>query len=363
MKSGIVKKINPEFNYGTIQKYLNSKKSKFDIIFINTGNPAILSNISLYFYNSLIKIKSSLSQNGIAVFILPGENAYISDESKHIKNSVVSSLKTVFKNIEIFSLTSTIIIAGNSNFQKNFENIEKTLLLRNIPLNFYNQFNIGLRLESMKKISFSKFNDSEKNYKAYSQTITGRGIALAVSEYNNILSKKINILINWNNKNNFQTKIILILAIAGVIILFTKSNYTYTAAFFSAAAGIALELVIIFVFQISFGNLYKSIGLIISMFAFGSLIALLYSDNFLYFSAQKNFKVGYLLIITASTMAILLYNFSGIPIFYFFNTLVAGLGSGFIFAGATEIIIDKKILLNNNYELLNKIECSHITFS
>jgi len=325
----ILLKNPPDYIFSSLQEFSLNINKKYDILFLQPGSISMLSSLFYFSETSLINLKKLIKPNGIAVFILSGENAYISDESRKMKSEISYLIKKIFGYSEIFPLNSTFIIASQNNIQKNLNSILFTLRERNIPLFFYNEFNVGMRLHSMNSLALSKFDSIKIVNNIQPYTIFGRGIAQFISEYDSGFSKKINLIINHIlNFTNIYASIIAAVFLFSLK-FFSKFKYLNCLAFYSGAAGIASQMLVIYAFQIKYGTLYQYIGLLISSFTSGSFLILLLSK--FYFINKPEYKIKGLFI------AVLIYILS-VPflfksdaykfLFYLFSFTAGFISSG-----------------------------------
>ncbi|MBP7654750.1 hypothetical protein KA977_15125, partial [Candidatus Dependentiae bacterium] len=163
---------NVKIHFGSLQNYLTKSKKKFDFIIIDIKNTALLQNAFYYYPETYALIKSKLTETGIVSFLFPGESNYISRESELLKKSVISGMKKVFFDVNIFPLTYTIIMAGNNKIISDFEKMDKILDSKKIIKKYFNFVNIGLRLSNFSKIN-EYFVSGNYEYNTYRESTLG----------------------------------------------------------------------------------------------------------------------------------------------------------------------------------------------
>jgi hypothetical protein len=75
---------------------------RYDVVLLGTGIPTTTASNRFYTRSFFLKIKSLMSDSGIMSFSLPFSENYLSRNEQKLYNSLLSTLRTVWKNVAVF---------------------------------------------------------------------------------------------------------------------------------------------------------------------------------------------------------------------------------------------------------------------
>lgn len=263
-------------------RYLEKTNNNFDVVILDIPSPSSLNSNRYYSLEAIAKIKNAMKREGIFIAYLPYSSGYLNENVKNMNLCFYSTLKQIFSEVIFLPDEENIFIASNSklDINKAFENIGKNknkfLLLNEAYLKY--------RLSNDKINEFRNF--TNKNY----------------SKYNSFLKPELYIYeILWQidrfypSFSKFYLKIkengffiFLILLIFSFILNYRKRFSLAFSLMAMSFSLMAMETALIYLFQISFGNLHHKISLIISI-----IMISISAGNLAYLKRGKSFNTNY----------------------------------------------------------------------
>jgi spermidine synthase len=228
---------------------LQSAENTYDVVIINSAPPLTAQLNRFYtqeFYNS---IKQNLSRDGIIALRMEATENYIGTEASNLQGIVYNTLKSVFKNILLIPAGANHYIASDSELTYNFtQAIENRAIETDYINKFYlDEFSLEFRSKEILN-GLNRYAEVNYNFKP-------------VAFYYHI-----KYMLSF-----FELNIYWVLA--GIAIIFLLAVFKYNLneiTMFSAGFSLSLsEIIIIFVFQVIYGNLYQHIGVIVALFMIG----------------------------------------------------------------------------------------------
>ena len=288
------------------KSFLRNTPRKYDVILIGTGEPADLNSNRFFTQEFFLLIKPKLNFGGILSLHLPGSLTYLSNELKNLNACILNGIKNSYRYSRVIPGDSNLILACDTQDLSRIKplDISERISQRNIKETILIPSYVEYRLNPGWESWFAQNLRSVK----IQTNLDFRPIAL------------FEILNLWNAKfaGNFSHYFSLMknlrcsdtLIIVAIITFFfvlgirkKKSpkisiNYCiFTTGFF----GMLVNLILLFLFQISFGYLYYKIGLLIGVFmlgvALGSMI----------FARRKQLLKNTLLLLGIIEVAIILF--------------------------------------------------------
>ncbi len=255
----------------------------FDLVYVNVSEPSTLL-LNRYYTQEFFRDLSLVMNNSgvIALNITSSENyekGFVSDYTA----SVYHTVRTVFPEV--------VVAPGHQNFI--FASKESSGISDNPELLAQRYTAAGVQPEKLGLIFYSLYPEEKTRF--IKKALQTSGKSKINTDETPIAAVYYNKIIGWYAASNLSgildffetiklmdvTIIILVLFLARMFYLWrTKRKksllqhrflkfHTLLAVFSSGAAGLSLELVILYTFQNNFGDIYHIIGFIIALFMFG----------------------------------------------------------------------------------------------
>jgi spermidine synthase len=260
-----VKIINADARY-----FLKNSSEKFDLIIVNLPNPSTALINRFYTDEFYKEAKIHLSENGILSTYLKLSTNYFGPEVENLDASLRKALNNNFDYVLIFPEDQHLFIVSQDKIDYNPNSLIQRLKERNIKTNFVNEEYIEYRLTNDRVKTLNDLLDKNQTAKINQDQ-------LPVSYYYNLIywvssfHPKLAKIFQRLGEINFIW-IIIFLIVSWFLVLFSsqkksKNNTQNLLPIAMAIAGfslMAIEIIIIFGFQIFYGYLYYKISLIIS---------------------------------------------------------------------------------------------------
>ncbi|UCH96985.1 MAG: hypothetical protein JSV88_09080 [Candidatus Aminicenantes bacterium] len=264
----------------------------FDIVFVNASEPSTLLLNRYYTKEFFSDLSRVMSDNGVVALKITSAENYVKGIVAEYTASVFHTVRAVFPEV--------VVAPGPQNFI--FASRDKTTVSDNPEILAQRYTATGVKPEKLGLIFYSIYPEEKTRFiKKALQISRKSGIN---SDETPIAALYFNKIIGWYGKSNlagllgFFEKITLKDVIVIILVLFLlrmfyiwksmRKNpsiqrrflkfHTLMAVFSSGMAGLSLELVILYTFQNSFGNIYHIIGFIIAIFMFGLPLGALVSN-------------------------------------------------------------------------------------
>jgi len=257
--------------------FVKSDKRKYDCIIIHTGLPKTAQLNRYYTVEFFRQLKSRLNAGGIISFSLNSSENYINKELKHFLRSIYISLKKSFADVKAIPGEEAYFIASdNQNYLTyDYKELLRRLRKRNVEAKYVREYYLvskmsPQRIYYMENILNGK-NDVSPNYDLkpagyfYNLIFWTTNFRDSVFTF---LLKSANALSIWIIFAGFM----LAAGIIGFVRL-KSSGFREEITFFSVAitgfSAMAIQIIILLVFQIIYGYLFYKLGFILSAFMVG----------------------------------------------------------------------------------------------
>ncbi|MBN2520053.1 MAG: hypothetical protein JXB17_06090 [Bacteroidales bacterium] len=270
------------------RSYIKHCDKKYDVVLINLPEPNTLNLNRFYTLEFFNSIKSKLNKNGVISFSLLSSYNYLNEENLKITSTIYSTVRQVFKNI--------IIVLGEKNYfiasdEELTYNISRLIAKKNITTDYVNEYYIN--------------DDLLKN----------RGELILKNLYKtNLINKDFNPIVYhqhilyWLSYFSANYWILGIILIVLIIFLLFKSNIFTLGLFTTGFSASSLEILLLFGFQIIFGNLYFLLSILITLFMLGLALGSYYQDRILKNIKFKHFfNIQYLIGFSAFLFVLILF--------------------------------------------------------
>jgi len=263
--------------------FIRNTASRYDLVLIGLSKPADLSTNRLFTQEFFSLVKKRLNPGGILTFYLPGSLTYLSRQLKDLNACILNGLKNTYRYVRIIPGDYNIFLASDS---KSITDISPAMITQRI-----NQR--GIKTDILIP-SYLEYRLSDKWIDWFKRALIGATKSvnrdlrpIAVYEMLTLWNKQFSSLVTdilESLKKLDLTKIWGLILLTALAILyfshFTKNGLSGLSIAYGIATsgffGMLINLMLVFAFQIAYGYLYYSLGLLISLFmagiAVGSMI-------------------------------------------------------------------------------------------
>jgi spermidine synthase len=233
-----------------LSEWINHPDQAYDVILIMLPGPQNLSLNRFYtdgFFKRLTKI---LIPGGIVSVMLPGTSNYLSAEAISAIGPVVNAMKKSFSQTSLFPGENNYLIAGNTNLQLE---ILSELKSREIPTVYISD---GYFDENLFKTRMTALNQAMLSEKSVNSDLKPTAYFGQIA---------------WWLRHFSASFMWLIAAIVSILIFtsLTSGHPAFSAMFIIGACASGIEIILLFLMQISTGSLYLFTGLLLAVFMAG----------------------------------------------------------------------------------------------
>ena len=247
------------------RRFVKSAIHEYDAILVDLPDPSTARLNRFYTVEFFSEVKSALSPEGVFSFSLSGAENYANPQIRLLSSAIYHSLESVFPHILIVPGAQQFFVASEKFLDYNFN---ERLINRGIETDYVNEDYLSARL-TKDRIDAAKEMVS-------TPTVLNRdffpGTYFAHLQY-------------WLSQ--FGSSLLLpALFIVGIVILLgvflagARQRVVPMVLSASGFSGMGLEVILLIVFQICYGYVFKQVGLIITAFMIGSAAGALWSRFF-----------------------------------------------------------------------------------
>jgi len=313
--------------------FINNTKKYFDMVFVNTSEPSTI-NLNRFFTKEFFyDIKKKLKPGGIVITSLPSTANYMSNKQLSMHSILNTTLKSVYKNVEIIPASRNYFLASDSVI---YINIAEKIMNKNIENQYVNQYYI-----------------SDISLKEYSETIEKKLIKNADINSDFRPVEFYNQLGVWYEKTSTNTLLFTVIIVAIVFLFIFFLNPVRLGVFSSGLNISSIELLLIMTFQILYGYIYEYIGLLIALCLTGLALGSYFAEKI---NVNNKYKVfmnrqfmlvliplfivpSFILYSNYSVSSLILFIY--ISLFSFGGSLIGGLQFGLSTKLQNKKILDK----------------------
>ncbi|MFC1546456.1 spermidine synthase, partial [bacterium] len=257
------------------------KSDLYDCVILNIGDPLTISSNRYYTKEFFKEVSGVITEQGIFSFAVSSNEDYMSLNMRNFNARIYYTLKDVFSNV-IFVPGGVIqFLASESNkyLTNNPEIISARIQERNIKTEYVTKDRIQFIFDNT-RINFIEniFNESMEIdlNKDFMPLSFYDALSVYSSRFGYILTgifEKIS-LYKW-----YYIFICAGLILILVLFLFKKENYTSFVVAYTGFAAMAAQLMIIYGFQICYGNVYIMVGALVAAFMGGIALGTFFIKN------------------------------------------------------------------------------------
>ena len=313
----------------SLSLWINSPDIQYDVILVMLPGPQNLSLNRFYTAEFFDRLKNCLTQDGLVSVMLRGTSNYVSKEAIAAIGPVVNAMKTSFEPAILFPGENNYLIAGKANLRLD---ILSELKSRNIPTLYISE---GYFDEDLFKARLAELNKVMESERAVNTDLKPMAYFGQIS---------------WWLKHFSTGFLWLLAAIVAILILSSliSRNPAFTGMFLMGAGASGIEIILLFLMQITAGSLYLFTGLLLAAYmaglALGSILT--FTGRSGKFLSGQNFILSAFTVTTGLSALIAIWmtkSGSGIGIktaLIVLLTFGTALLSGLFFARLTKILPD-----------------------
>lgn len=282
--------------------FLKKNTSSYDIVFVNLPLPSTL-QINRYFTVEFFEmVKKRLGKKGILAISVEGSENFMSEELIDLNRTIYSSIKKIFPHVKVIIGNNNIFLGSSDEAMEKLteSTVSQRFQERKIEAGLINSRYIHYRLNKdrfgniEKEISSSPYEKTNKDEIPHAVWMTMLYDSLLLSPWLNRLQMSI-------GKVSFSFYLAGVFIMLSVFVIFQAKNksspfFLYYAVGSSGFAGMFMNILLIFLFQIHYGNIYHYLGILTSIFMLGLALGAI--------GALKTLRINILNIEAAITSAI-----------------------------------------------------------
>lgn len=338
------------------RKFLQQTTDRYDLIICNLPEPVTAQVNRFYTVDFFSVTKEKLTPDGVLSFLLPSSENYLSDERTQLLASILSSLKSIFQEVEIVPGDNNIFLASNNQLDISSPSLLEKLTYLNLETVYFRPELLQSRLHPFKKeylrsrlqsVSQPRLNSDRAPISYFYQTlIWSQQFPGAGSQVLGSLNRLKNPF--WL----FDFPVMLFLA----LIIFLSLGREKTGAVLMLPVAVmgfttlVAEVGLILTFQSRLGLVYSKISLLFTMFMFGLFLgSTLARARFSALSLKHLTAVqgGFVILLAVARLSL---RAASEPVFYSL-LLIMGMLGGFLFVVSNAIYLNQKTRYGLGYSL------------
>lgn len=280
--------------------FLKTTATDYDVAVTNLPVPSTL-QLNRYYTTDFFKlVKEQLKENGIFSLKLPGSETFLSKEIRELNGTIYSSLKSVFPHVRIIVGEQNIFLASQD---VSVETIGEKILVERLAARRIHADLIHDRYIQY-KTDYGRFGQIQKDIasaggKTVNRDFDPRGVFESALLANLITSPLMNSILKAIDTIPFYFYVLLI-AVPVLILSARRNRFRLFVPFALISTGFTsmlMTVVLIFAFQIYYGDVYHYIGILTSSFMAGLALGSFWGMKRI--DVRMFFIEGQLLLLTA----------------------------------------------------------------
>ncbi|MEW6096950.1 MAG: methyltransferase [bacterium] len=267
--------------------FVKRTKTKFDLIMVNLPDPATAQLNRFYTKEFFKEIKNILNTDGVFSIGVTSDENYLSEELKNFNGCIYKTLKEVFEEVIIAPGQHLLFFASPKEGVLTYDTqvLAQRFTARKIQTTYVDEYYFPYRL-LQDRIVFVKEEIEDYNYHAntdFYPICYFYNIVLWSTQF----YTSIRLFFNWFAKINLYWIFGLLVGLVFLHVLICKKRAQFTntsipiAIMTTGYAGLSLEIILIFGFQVLYGYIYHRIGMIVASFMIGLVIGTLLMNQLL----------------------------------------------------------------------------------
>ena len=239
------------------RKYIQETNNKYDAIILNLPEPDTFQVNRFFTKEFFQKAIKKLSSNGVLIFSIEGFDSYISKTLKQQISSIYNTALAVFSHVKIFPGDRVIFVCSNKHVHMD---IPELLSKKKIETQYIQYYYHGDISKQRIKYTIDQLDKSAKVNQDYIPTL----VRMTVENWLSIFDTNLSLFI-----------LIIIVLCFLCIINFQSSEFVL---FSSGMTVMGFEIMLIFLFQMIFGDVYYQVCWIVTFFLIGLIPGAFFSN-------------------------------------------------------------------------------------
>ena len=259
--------------------YIKNNNQKYDVALINLPEPSTAQLNRYYSIEFFRELKLKLNKGGVISLGLPSTANYLSREAVMVNSILYSTLHKVFKEIIIIQGEHDYFIASDRKLHLNIAYRAEQRGLNNEYVNSY--YIDDNSIEERSNYILGNLQPDAPVNTDFEPVAYFHQVGYWLSQFH-------------VNTTLLSFSAILLLFLMAYFL--SRLNPVALGIFTAGFTGSSFEIIIIMAFQIIYGYVYQTIGIIISVFMAGLAIGAVFRNRFMYVIRHKNFILIQLMI-------------------------------------------------------------------
>jgi spermidine synthase len=261
--------------------YIKNCSRKYDVALINLPEPSTAQLNRYYTIEFFRELKSKLKKRGVISLGLPSTANYLSKEAIMVNSILYNTLHKVFKEIIIIQGERDYFIASDRNLHLD---IAQLVELRGLNNEYVNSYYIDDNsLEERNNYIIGNLQPDAPVNSDFEPVAYFHQVGFWLSQFH-------------INATLFSISAVLLLFLMAYFL--SRLNPVALGMFTAGFTGSSFEIIIIMAFQIIYGYVYHTIGIIISVFMAGLAIGAIFRNRFMHIIHRRNYMLIQLMIAT-----------------------------------------------------------------
>ncbi len=256
--------------------FLQQSELFYDIILLNLPEPSSLEINRFYTREFFSLCRTRMHPDGILAFTLPGSISSMGRALCQLNNTIDSAARGVFPHIIILPDAYNLFIYSGSPLPdlSEIDKIESRRLARGLNTQLISPPYLEIKSDSLHNFSFREQIDNCP-VSAINQDFKPVAVFYSLLYWNGIYAPSLTALLNWFEKTGIGPLILFLLVIFCALLFFTrKPGQRERIALLGAIAGtgfvgMGVTVILVLLFQTTFGYIYHWIGFLLAAFMAG----------------------------------------------------------------------------------------------
>ncbi|MFH0795544.1 MAG: spermine synthase [Candidatus Omnitrophota bacterium] len=247
--------------------FVRQSSGGYDVVLLGLNSPLTLQTNRFFTEEFFASVKQTLKKGGIFSFSLPGTLTYYNQELKELNASILTGLRKAFPYHFVIPGDFNLFLASNS---PELLSLSPSLMAERlagykIETRLITRQHLAYRLEKYWQDWF--YNTLKKTTVTVNKDFTPRGLFYSIANWNLLFAPSSKILFNCLRKIDLKTLSLFIIGLIIVVFLagrkLTRASIVWAIGT-TGFAGMVLELILLFGFQVFYGYVFYEVGLLIT---------------------------------------------------------------------------------------------------
>jgi spermidine synthase len=246
--------------------FVKRTSEKYDVVILNLPPPSTLQLNRFYTREFFEEVQSILNSNGIFSLVIPSSEYYMGKEMREHNGCIYSTLGEVFHSLLVVPGERSYFIASQTPLSYDAQMLAERMEERGLETKVINEYYIGYKFSKVPRALEDLRSDVVVN-----RDLQPIGIYYNIALWNVIFYPEMRTFLDaFLHMNLWWFVVPCVLLILASIRFRPRPERSVTIAIGMAGfAGIIFSILLIFSFQVFYGYVYQSIGLLIAAFHVG----------------------------------------------------------------------------------------------